>query len=98
LKKGMRLQSDATVQYVLQARKDKVLYGDLKVESPYNTYRVNGLPIGAICNPGQSSITAALQPADTDYLFFLTKNDGSNEQVYTDVYQEHLENKKKYLD
>lgn len=98
LKKGMRLQSDATVQYVLQARKDKVLYGDLKVESPYNTYRINGLPIGAICNPGQSSITAALQPADTDYLFFLTKKDGSNEQVYTDVYQKHLENKKKYLD
>ena len=100
LKKGMRLQSDATVQYVLIERKDKdkVLYKDLKIESPYNTYRVKGLPIGAICNPGKSSVIAALKPADTDYLFFLTKNDGSKEQVYTKVYEEHLENKKKYLD
>lgn len=98
LKKGMRLQSDATVQYVLKERKDKVLYEDLKIESPYNTYHVKGLPIGAICNPGKSSIIAALKPVDTDYLFFLTKNDGSKEQVYAKAYEEHLQNKKKYLD
>ncbi len=98
LEKKMRLQSDATVQYALKERKDRVLYTDLKVDSPYNTYKVSGLPAGAISNPGKNSLIAALQPAQTEYLFFLTKNDGSNEAVYAKTYEQHLKNKEQYLD
>lgn len=97
LKKGMRLQSDATVQYAIKERKDRVYYKDIKIESPYNTYKVDGLPAGAICNPGTDSIIAAINPAESNYLFFLTKNDGSNEDVFAETYEEHLKNKNKYL-
>lgn len=95
---NMRLQSDATVLYALEERKARVLYSDLKVDSPYNTYKVYGLPAGAICSPRKSSIIAAIQPSESDYLFFLTKADGSGEQVYSKTYEEHKVNKKKYLD
>ncbi|MDO4794127.1 MAG: endolytic transglycosylase MltG [Filifactor alocis] len=97
LKKNMKLQSDATVQYALDERTKRVLYKDLEVESPYNTYKVYGLPIGAIANPRTSSIVAALRPEETDYLFFLTKSDGSGEQVYSKTFEEHKVNKKKYI-
>lgn len=97
LKKNMKLQSDATVQYALDERTKRVLYKDLEVESPYNTYKVYGLPIGAIANPRTSSIVAALEPEETDYLFFLTKSDGSGEQVYSKTFEEHKVNKKKYI-
>lgn len=97
LKKNMKLQSDATVQYALDERTKRVLYKDLEVESPYNTYKVYGLPIGAIANPRASSIVAALQPEHTDYLFFLTKSDGSGEQVYSRTFEEHKINKEKYI-
>lgn len=97
LQKNMRLQSDATVQYALDERTKRVLYKDLEVESPYNTYKIYGLPIGAIANPRVSSIVAALRPEHTDYLFFLTKSDGSGEQVYSRTFEEHKENKEKYI-
>lgn len=67
---NMPLQIDATVMYALGEHKDYLTEEDLKVDSPYNTYLNTGLPAGPICNPGLSSLNAALQPADTDYLYY----------------------------
>lgn len=81
LKKNMELQSCATIQYALGVTKEKLYYKDLEVNSPYNTYKHKGLPVGPICNPGVDSIKAAVKPADVDYLFFVLKaynGDGSH--------------------
>ena len=77
---NMPLQIDATVQYALDEHKDRLNYNDLKVDSPYNTYQINGLPPGPICSPGAESIKAALYPAETDYLYYVLKPelDGSH--------------------
>ena len=71
LDKGMRLQIDATVLYALGEHKDTVLYTDLDVDSPYNTYRVDGLPPGPIASPGKASLQAALQPTPGPWLFYV---------------------------
>lgn len=92
LKKGMKLQSCATVLYALGVHKDKLYYNDLKVNSPYNTYIVNGLPIGPISNPGKECIKAAINPDNTNYLFFVSKNDGTH--FFTDNEKKFLEVKK----
>ena len=86
LKIDMQLQSCATVLYSIGKHKDVVTNSDLKVESPYNTYIVDGFPIGPICNPGKESIKAALSPATTDYLYFVSTNDGKH--FFTDDYEE----------
>ncbi|QGP90736.1 Endolytic murein transglycosylase [Neomoorella glycerini] len=78
LKKGMRLESCATVEYLLPAPKPVLSYQDLQIDSPYNTYRVNGLPPGPIASPGRASLLAALKPAATDYLYFVAKPDGTH--------------------
>ncbi|MGH4119729.1 endolytic transglycosylase MltG [Clostridium sp.] len=93
LKIHMDLQSCATVLYSLDKHKDKLLYKDLEVKSPYNTYIVEGFPIGPICNPGKESIKAALSPATTNYLYFVSTNDGKH--FFTDDYKKFLEIKKK---
>jgi UPF0755 protein len=87
LDKGMRLQCDATVQYTLGEHRSRLLYRDLKVESPYNTYLHAGLPPGPICNPGLACLKAALFPAKTDKLFYVARPDGSH--VFTRTYEEH---------
>lgn len=87
LNKKMKLQIDATVLFALNRHKDIVTFDDLKVDSPYNTYRVAGLPPGPICNPGLDAIKAALQPADTDYLYYVAKPDGSH--IFTRTNEEH---------
>jgi UPF0755 protein len=71
LKKGMRLQIDATVEYALPKHKSRLLYSDLKVDSPYNTYRHAGLPPGPICCPGLPSIEASIHPTASTYLFYV---------------------------
>lgn len=81
LDNGMKLQIDATVLYALGEHKDRVLYSDLKIASPYNTYYTKGLPLGPISNPGSDSIEAALFPSDTDYIYYLTK-DGTNHKFF----------------
>lgn len=86
LAKGMPLQIDATVQYVIGHR-ERLLYRDLEVDSPYNTYRIAGLPPGPICNPGLASIKAALHPADVPYLYYTAKADGSHE--FTETLEQH---------
>ncbi|NLJ99757.1 MAG: endolytic transglycosylase MltG [Clostridia bacterium] len=88
LKKGMRLQSCATVQYALGEIKDELLYEDLDVQSPYNTYLNQGLPPGPICSPGEASIKAVLYPADVSYLYFVAKEDGHH--AFSDTYEGHL--------
>jgi len=88
LRRGMRLEVDATVLYALGRHKSLVTYSDLGVDSPYNTYRHAGLPPGPIASPGLASISAALQPAATDYLYYVARPDGSH--VFSRTYQEHL--------
>ncbi len=70
------LQIDATIQYILPERKEKLTDDDLKVDSPYNTYKYKGLPPGPISNPGLSSIKAALNPANTKYYFYALDKSG----------------------
>lgn len=89
LKKNMMLQSCATVQYLLKEQKEVLTYKDLEIESPYNTYKHAGLPLGPIASPGMKAIEAALYPDNVDYLYFVAKNDGSH--VFTKTYSEHLE-------
>ncbi len=94
LNKGKRLESCATVQYILGKTKERLLFSDLKIESPYNTYLHPGLPPGPIANPGADSLKAAVSPADVDYLFFVSKNDGSH--YFSSTYNEHLKAIKKF--
>ena len=79
LRIGMALQADPTVQYALGGHKARILYKDLEVESPYNTYRYPGLPPGPIASPGAASLEAALFPADVRYLYFVAHPDGHHE-------------------
>ena len=86
---NMPLQSDTTIQYLLDAPKEDVTYADTEIDSPYNTYQHYGLPPGPIANPGLDSIEAVLNPADTDYLYFVADRAGHNH--YSNNYDEHLE-------
>jgi len=88
LDKNMKLQSCATVLYSIGKHKEKLYNKDLEVKSPYNTYKVEGLPIGPICSPGKASIKAVLSPAKTNYLYFVLDNDGKH--FFTDNYNEFL--------
>jgi UPF0755 protein len=78
LKRGMRLQSDPTVIYGMESFEGRLRKKDLQEKTPYNTYRISGLTPGPICNPGLDSIKAVISPAKTDYLYFVSKNDGSH--------------------
>lgn len=91
IEKDIKLQIDATVLYALGKHKDKVLYSDLKTQSGYNTYHVKGLPVGPISNPGKSAIEAAIFPKQTEYLYYITKNNQKHEFFKT--YQDFLEYK-----
>lgn len=88
----IRLESCATVQYVLGKQKDVITFDDLEVESPYNTYKHDGLPPGPIGNPGLASIQSVAAPQDNDYYFFVTKKDGSKSHHFSRTYEEHLKN------
>lgn len=90
LKRKMKLEIDATVIYALGSHKEKLTFKDLKVKSPYNTYYAFGLPPGPICNPGLSSIEAALKPAKTPYLFYVAQPDGSH--LFAATFEEHKAN------
>lgn len=85
LKKNMRLQADPTVLYGIKNRWKRIRYRDLKRDTPYNTYKIKGLPPGPIASPGIKSIMAALYPADADYLFFVAKNNGKHYFSKTDA-------------
>ena len=78
LRKGMRLQSDPTVIYDIEDFDGNLRREDLERRTPYNTYQIKGLPPGPICSPGLEAIKAVLHPAPVDYLYFVSKNDGSH--------------------
>lgn len=92
---GMALQSDATINYIINGDDPSPTYADLEVESLYNTYKHAGLPPGPISSPGLNALSAVLHPIHNDYYYFLTTNDGA---IYYGVtYDEHLRNKAKWL-
>ncbi|MGC9366045.1 MAG: endolytic transglycosylase MltG [bacterium] len=88
LNRDMPLQCDATVLYALGTHKDKLLFKDLEINSPYNTYMYKGLPPGPIANPGRISLLAAWQPAETDYLYYVAKPDGYH--IFSTNYRSHI--------
>ena len=81
------LMIDATIQYILPERKDRLSYADLEIDSPYNTYKYPGLPPGPICCPGLDSIKAALYPKDTKFYFYALTDDGTH--AFTRTADEH---------
>lgn len=85
----MTLDLDSTLQYALDKHGERVLYADKEVDSPYNTYRRSGLPPGPIANPGVACLRAAINPADADYLFFVSNADGST-HTFSRTMAEHL--------
>ena len=91
LKKGMRLQSDPTIIYGIVGGQGilgrSITKADIDAKSPYNTYQINGLPPGPICNPGKSAILAALHPAKTADLYFVA--DGSGGHTFSETLKEH---------
>ncbi len=92
----MPLQTDPTVLYALGEHKSRVLYKDLEVDNPYNTYKHKGMPPGPIAGAGKSSIEAVVDPSQTKYLYFLADQDGVNH--FAETYDEHLSNRAKYID
>lgn len=88
LERGMRLEADPTVAYAMGGYRGRLLYADLEIESPYNTYRNYGLPPGPICSPGEASIRAAVNPDTTsDALYFVARGDGSH--IFSKTLREH---------
>lgn len=93
----MKLQFCSTVIYSLGEWKARLLYSDLEVESPYNTYKYADLPPGPIASPGRASLEAALKPERTDYLYFVLKGDGSGEHNFAKDYNSFANYKEDYL-
>ena len=94
MKQNMRLQADPTVQYALGGAARRLFYKNLAIDSPYNTYRHNGLPPGPICNPGRASILAVLNHADSGFLYFVATGRGGH--YFAETLAEHNKNIKKY--
>lgn len=91
INKGMRLQSCATVEYLYDYQKERLFYKDIEIDSPYNTYKVKGLPPAPISNPGEKSMEAAMNPAVTEYLYFVA--DSTRRHTFSKEYKEHLKAK-----
>jgi UPF0755 protein len=93
LARRIGLAADPTVIYALKKRgtwDGNIRKADLQIDSPYNTYRYAGLPPGPICSPGLASLTAAADPADVPYLYFVSRNDGTH--VFSSTLEEHNRN------
>lgn len=95
IERGIGLQVDASLTYILGKTSAELTQDDLKLDSPYNTYKYKGLPKGPISNPGKDAILAALYPEKSPYLFYLSDNDGITR--YARNFEEHKNNKQKYL-
>jgi UPF0755 protein len=95
LKKGMPLQADPTIQYLIKEQhKNKVYYKDLQIDSKYNTYKYTGLPPAPINNPGKDAILAALYPEQNNYLYFVANGNGHH--IFSRTIDEHEINVKNY--
>ena len=104
LRKGMKLQADPTVVYAKKRQANdfdlvirRVLYKDLEIKSPYNTYKYRGLPPGPITMPDISSVDAVLSPESHNYLFFVVDPKNPGYHLFASTYSEHLSNRKVYL-
>lgn len=95
LNPSMPLQTDPTVLYALGEHREQVLYEDLEVNDPYNTYQNAGLPPGPISNPGVESVQSTLNPSNTSYYYFLADSEGNNH--FAETYDQHLENRALYI-
>ncbi|MCD4838583.1 endolytic transglycosylase MltG [Neobacillus sedimentimangrovi] len=95
IEKGMMLQTDPTVLYAQGKHKERVVYKDLEVDSPYNTYKHTGLPPGPIANAGRVSLEAAVDPEESDFYYFLATSDGK--VVFTKTLEEHNKEKAKHI-
>ena len=95
LQKNMPLQMDSTLGYITGKASLQLSAQDLATSSPYNTYKVTGLPSGPIGNPGDIAIEAAINPDKNDFIYFLSGPDGMNH--YTKSYEDHLRNRRLYL-
>ncbi len=96
LEEDMKLEMCSTIMYVLDVPRDRVLFRDLEIESPYNTYKYSGLPIGPIANPGEASIIAALYPEEHNYLFFVLVDPEEGRHEFNVTYNDHLNAMNKY--
>lgn len=92
---GMPLQVDASFSYINGKTSAELTLDDLKIDSPFNTYLYKGLPPSPISNPGIESLHAALRPATSTHLYFLTGNDGK--MYYSRTFEEHVANKQKHI-
>lgn len=92
IRQGMPLQIDATIQYARGEPKEELSLDDLEIDSPYNTYENPGLPPGPIASPSRESLQAAIEPADTDYVYYVLKADGQ-EHYFTNNYDDFLQAK-----
>lgn len=97
IKENMKLQTDVSVQYALGEHKEALSLEDLEVDSPYNLYQNYGVGPGPYNSPSEDAIVAAMEPAETDYLYFLA-DIKTKEIYYAKTYEEHLELKAKYID
>ena len=95
LRIGMKLDADPTIQYALGDWRELSLE-DLKLDSPYNTYQVAGLPPTPICSPGQAALEGAARPADVPYLYFVAKNDGTGDHAFAKTLDEQEANRIMY--
>lgn len=95
LEQDMRLQVDAVFTYINGKSTFDLTLADLSNDSPYNTYRYKGLPVGPIANPGMDSLKAAVNPANTDYMYYLSDMEG--QMHYAENFEEHKQNKRRYL-
>lgn len=96
LDKGMKLQIDASVIYSIGERVSRVFYSDLEKADEHNTYYTDGLPVGPICSPRASSLAAATEPADTNYLYYVVENKETGKHYFTANYDEFLKASEKY--
>ncbi|MEK7727136.1 MAG: endolytic transglycosylase MltG [candidate division KSB1 bacterium] len=94
LRQGILLQADPTIQYAVPGPPRRLLFRDLEIDSPYNTYRYAGLPPGPVNNPRLESIRAALNPAPVQYIYFVARGDGSHRFSYT--LDQHLQAKRDF--
>ena len=92
---AMKLDADPTIQYAQGSWRELTL-DDLKIDSPYNTYRVGGLPPTPIASPGQAALDGAAKPARHDFFYFVAKSDGSGQHAFAKTLEEHEANRVKY--
>lgn len=96
IKEGKPLEADSTINYITGKSKAQPSYEDTRTNSEFNTYLNKGLPPSPICNPSLSSIMAAIYPGDSPYYYYLNRQD-TKETIFSKTYEEHLENKSRYL-